>query len=86
MESAVSIAFSKLHVTMMEKILIALETLRNTLPFFVSRPMQLCASATTSICDLNFGMKRNAMERTRDSAGMTRPNRYTNLSDVITSL
>ena len=41
----------------------------------LSRPMQLCASATTSICDLNFGIKRSAMESTRDSAGMTRPNR-----------
>ena len=38
------------------------------------------------ICALNFGMKRNAMESTRDSAGITRPNRYTNLSEVITSL
>ena len=71
---------------MMEKILIALETLRNTLPFFVSRPMHACASETTCICALNFGIKRSAMESTRDSAGITRPNRYTNLSDVITSL
>ena len=66
--------------------MIALETLRNTLPFFVSLPMHACASETTCICALNFGMKRSVMESTRDSAGITRPNRYTNLSDVITSL
>ena len=63
MESAVSIAFSKLHVTMMEKILTAFPTLWNTLPFFVSLPMHACASETTCICALNFGMKRSAMGR-----------------------
>ena len=71
---------------MMEKILTAFPTLWNTLPFFVSRPMHACASETTCICAVNFGIKRSAMESTRDSAGITRPNRYTNLSDVITSL
>ena len=71
---------------MMEKILMALPTRRRTLPFLVSRPMHVCASETTCICALNFGMNRKAMERTSDSAGMTRPNRYTNLSEVMTSL
>ena len=33
------------------------------------------ASLTVCICFLNFGIKRSAMERTSDSAGMTRPNR-----------
>ena len=75
MESAVSIAFSKLHVTMMEKILIALETLRNTLPFFVSLPMHACASLTVCICTLNFGIKRKAIDSTNDSAGIMRPKR-----------
>jgi len=75
MESAVSIAFSKLHVTMIEKILTAFPTRRNTLPFLVSLPMHACASLTVCICALNFGIKRSAMERTSDSAGMTRPNR-----------
>ena len=60
---------------MMEKILTALPTRRRTLPVLVSRPMHACASETTSICDLNFGMKRKAIERTRDSAGIMRPNR-----------
>ena len=86
MESAVSMAFSKLQVTMIEKILIAFPTRRNTLPFFVSRPIQACASETVCICALNFGMNRRAMDKTSDSAGITRPNKYTNLSEVITSL
>ena len=60
---------------MMEKILTAFPTLWNTLPFFVSLPIHVCASLTVCICALNFGMKRSAMERTSDSAGMTRPNR-----------
>ena len=38
------------------------------------------------ICALNFGMNRRAMDKTSDSAGITRPNKYTNLSEVIISL
>ena len=71
---------------MIEKILTAFPTRRITLPVLVSRPMQLCASETTSIWDLNFGMKLSAIDSTSDSAGIIRPNRYTNLSDVMTSL
>ena len=68
-------AFSSDHVTRMEKILTALPTRRRTLPFFVSLPIHACASLTVCICALNFGMKRSAIDRTSDSAGITRPNR-----------
>ena len=51
-------AFSSDHVTMIEKILTAFPTRRNTLPFFVSRPIQACASETVCICALNFVMEQ----------------------------
>ena len=38
------------------------------------------------ICAVNRGTNRRDMDKTRDKAGITRPNRYTNLSLVITAL
>ena len=79
-------AFSRAQVTMMEKMVTARRTRCHTLPQEASRPMQNWAWRTTSSCRRNRGTNRSVMLSTRDNAGMTRPNRYTNLSDVITSL
>ena len=55
-------------------------------PLAVSRPIYLWASLTIRNFALKRGTKRRAILKTRLSAGMIRPNRYTNLSEVITSV
>ena len=84
MLSAVSMAFSSAHVTRTEKIVTARRARCQTLPVEVSRPMQNCAYRTDSSCFLNSGTNRSVMLSTNASDGIARPNRYTNLSAVIT--
>ena len=79
-------AFSSAHVIMIEKIVIAVLVLCHKLPLDMSLPMLRCASVTVAICDLNFGTNLRDILSTSDSAGITLPNRYINLSDVITLL
>ena len=79
-------AFSRAQVTMMEKMVTALLARCHALPVEASRPMQNCAWRTVSSWRRNRGTNRRVMLSTRDRAGITRPNRYTNLSDVMTRL
>lgn len=58
----------------------------NKPPLDTSRPTHFCALEITLICAVNRGTNRRDMDKTRDKAGITRPNRYTNLSLVITAL
>ena len=75
MLSAVSMAFSSVQVTMMERIVTPFFSRRRTVPLRTSRPTQRCASLTEWICAENFGTKRRVMLRTSDRAGMMRPKR-----------
>ena len=75
MLSAVSMAFSKAHVTMIERMVTPFRSRWNTLPLDTSRPTHRWASLTTWICALNLGTNRRVMDNTKDSAGITRPNR-----------
>ena len=75
MLSAVSIAFSRLQVSMMEKIVTAFRIRRITPPSETSRPMHRCASDTTWNWAWNFGTNRSAMLSTSERAGMSLPNR-----------
>ena len=75
MLSAVSMAFSRLQVSMMEKMVTALRSRRRRLPLETSRPTHRWASDTTLNCAWNFGTKRKVMLSTRLSAGMILPKR-----------
>ena len=48
--------------------------------------MCACACVTVRSRRMKRGTKRSVMLSSRDSAGMTRPNRYTTLSEVMTSV
>ena len=55
MLSAVSMAFSKAQVTMMERMVMPFRSRWSTLPLDTSCPTQRWASLTTWICALNLG-------------------------------
>ena len=57
-----------------------------TEPRPASRPSRRCACATVRSRRVNCGTNRSVMLSSSDSAGMIRPNRYTTLSEVITSV
>ena len=71
---------------MMDRIVTAFFSLCSTLPSDTSRPRLAWASRTVSSCALKRGTKRRVIDSTSESAGMIRPNRYTNLSEVITAV
>ena len=75
MLSAVSMALSSDHVTIMEKTFMAFFVRRRRLPFSVSRPMYFWACATVCSWVRNRGTKRMVMDSTSDRAGITRPKR-----------
>ena len=73
--SAVSMALSSDHVTMMEKTFMAFFVRRRRLPFSVSRPMYFWACATVCSWVRNRGTKRMVIDSTSDRAGITLPKR-----------
>jgi hypothetical protein len=84
--SAISIAFSNAHVTIMDSILIPCLARLIGLPCVILRPAHLCVFATTLICDVKRGTNRRDIDKIKDNAGMMRPKIYINLSLVITAL
>lgn len=79
-------AFSNAQVTRMDRILMPCFARLISPPLPTSRPTHFCALEITLICAVKRGTNRRDIDSTRDSAGMIRPNRYTNLSLVITAL
>ena len=75
MESAVSTAFSKDHVTRIEKTISAHLMRWTGLPACMSFPTAACALETRLACAEKRGTKRSVIERTRLKAGTILPNR-----------